>query len=177
MMKLSKKLFVNILFLFLVPGVTYGESVNDSNSPPQFKIVLRYEGAKINSWDERVGSFLKRELRSLGDVTILDSSYSPSLDYSLLILVDLVDMGRGGKFYYASMVITSPYKQKEAWWRNKELEKLMGGLFSLFGDEIYETSYLFGYSSLRDLCANLIAAFDVNFLEPLRKKSAGGKIQ
>jgi hypothetical protein len=125
----------------------------------------------------QITSFLGRELRSLGDVTIVDDN----ADYTLSVVgLTLEACGTTTGFALATTFLKS---EKAEWATDKwfhdtfGIEKIEPGRLELAralfrNDNLFLGSALHKgpFSSLEKICQEIIADFDINILNGARKK-------
>jgi hypothetical protein len=148
-------------------------------SPPKYSatVHLSVSFSKDDTVKSQIRSFLGRELRSLGDVTIVDED----ADYAIVAVgLTLEAAGRTTGFALSATFLKS---EKAEWATDKwfhdlfgiekiELGRLEVARALLRHDDLYLDSVLHTgpFSSLQKICQEIIADFDTNILNPARKK-------
>lgn len=93
-------------------------------------------------------SYIKRELRSLGDVTIVDI-LDENADYAIYILVDETKLKNGHKIgFHCAWAVVEPIP----------------------GCAHFRNVLLFYDQDLKKICQRIVADFDINYLEEIRKQ-------
>lgn len=161
-----KKIIV-ILFLIIIisPKIIFSEQ-------HLFKVQVEVSGEE--GLKNRVYSYFARELRSLGDVTIVN--YDPS--YVLKVVVIETTLLSGSSVGYAvSYVLLAPYTKKSF---DSFLESAgfnpYDKKFKAFRDSFDGTVFQFrnhllqtgSPESLRNICEEFVTRFDAKHLEPAR---------
>jgi hypothetical protein len=139
---------------------------------------------RIDANDDEVGnlakSYISRELRSLGDVT-LDAPQPTFVIHCKCFTLELKNGVKSG--YVVGFVITSNLDTLKYIAGNEQiagaLDKLpeaeilrwaLEGLCRTMQEYEGQLLYLCPMDGLKDQCASFVATFDTQFLEPLRQK-------
>ena len=134
-MKKSLRVFLWILALCLI---WHAESHSKSIS---FKIKIAASGANAS----QVFSYVARELRSLGDVEVVDKSYNYSIDI-LTVTTETMSGHRVGGYATAFVILDKD---------------------NVF---LYCYLYMFDKDDFKGTCETVLTNFDIQFLEPIRQQ-------
>lgn len=132
-----------------------------------------------NDLDSQVVNYIKRELRSLGDVLPSDRythgyvQFAPWQLYLSILENKLVDGRKTG--YTVSAIVASNVYQNNREVADQLLEECADNstlLWSILIDPMYQNNYLVagGTHELDRICKEIITRFDIDYLEPERKK-------
>jgi hypothetical protein len=131
------------------------------------QLLISCEDVSLNT---QFGSFLRRELRSLGDITIVDSKP----DYVVnLVALKLTGAGNSISGVSVAVLIVSPQnadflnvvKDKLEDWRFERLKQMTDGASYILDFKIRSGSL----DDVKSVSEKIIADFDATILEPGRK--------
>ncbi len=133
-----------------------------------------------NDLDSQVVSYIKRELRSLGDVLPSDKhthggyvQFAPWQLHLNVLENKLVD-GRKTGYTVSAIVVSNVYQNNRevADQLLKECADNSTSLWSILIDPMYQNNYLVagGTHELDRICKKIITRFDIDYLEPERKR-------
>ena len=146
-------------------------------APPKFRVQVVVDADDLG---KQVRSYINRELRSLGDVEIVDSD----ADWKLSIIAMQGETTSGSKLprYNFSVAVLRPLlkhnatevgKARRATRKCKDLECLRTianlSVIIAFAD-ICSTHFASRGTDLQAMCKRVVTLFDIDILEPERKK-------
>ena len=162
----SMKIIIILLSLFFNFSTVLSQSEKKISFRVKVKITADYE------IENSVKSYLKRELRDLGDIILTDQN--PDWELSFIAIIGKTLSGyKSGIFM--SMVALETYKPAAVdhlltQWRindkiKEDVKRLTIGLYS-FSNHVVRIG---SEQDIKSMCSSLIANFDTNNLEPRRK--------
>jgi hypothetical protein len=147
-----KKLILLILIVCGMSFLGFGQS---------FKFVVNVDvQLREKDLQDKVESYVTRELRSLGDVEI--SNKDPFYTIRILGLKDRTVGGRSLGYTLSTVII----------WHSTCLTPSAKTVQDTYPCEIFDDHYIRSGSDddLQDLCKDIVTNFDIRSLKPLRKK-------
>ncbi len=170
----SPKDSMKTLILFLM-GVVLGctqttEQIKSRRDTEAFRITL-----SVDSSDEsksRIESYIRRELRSLGDVTLVETNSSVAIR---LVGIDLKSRADRPQGYAISVVVAAPFPARAylgmpmfACLTEHDRKNVEEGLRKYELPE-FHSLFVCGQDELKTSCDHIVAAVDSSVLEPQRK--------
>ena len=172
---LFKSIFIASLIICLLAMVGVFVVAQQTDNPPDKKFAVGVIADSDNELELRAASYIKRELRSLGDVEVVDYG-----EWILHLMGSETENVGGRKIgIILGVIITRNTAQaviKKLFSRENPMDDMGTDGNAVFVEIMFHDSYqgallyLDGNDNLRRVCEKAVTDFDVRYLEPERKK-------
>lgn len=161
--------------LFFIASTHAADTSNFFDSftiPEKFSVKVAVSVTADGELRENVESYLKRELRTLGDVQIVETNF----EFRIFVIAITNDLGGRDSGFALGVTVARPMsllKEEARWLTHEKLgSEDLKSLEKLFDAElIYDggSIHVCGRNALRKSCESIITSFDAKTLEPQRE--------